>query len=153
MYRQTDPIELTARRAGFLLILAATAVLGVMRGQEDVRADLEGQFTKTVRPFLEMYCIGCHGQQRPAAQMDLSAFRTMAALTQDERRWVRMLERLEAEEMPPKGARHPTPQERHVVVDWFMPSAKARRAAMPAIQGSCWRGGSAMPSTTTRSAI
>ena len=119
MVRQTDPIESTARWAGFLLALAATAVLGVARGQEDARADLESQFTKTVRPFLETYCIGCHGQQRPAAQMNLSAFTTMAALIQDERRWVRMLERLEAEEMPPMGARHPTPRERRVVVDWF----------------------------------
>jgi hypothetical protein len=51
--------------------------------------------------------------------MDLSAFTTMAALMQDGRRWIQMLERLEAEEMPPKGARHPTPQERRAVVDWL----------------------------------
>jgi hypothetical protein len=30
-----------------------------------------------------------------------------------------MLERLEAEEMPPAGARRPTPQERRMAVDWF----------------------------------
>jgi hypothetical protein len=51
--------------------------------------------------------------------MDLSGFTTMAALMQDGRRWSQMLERLEAEEMPPEGARHPTPRERRVVVDWF----------------------------------
>ena len=119
MRRRTDRIELTTRWAGFFLVLAATAVLSVVRGQEDVRAELEGQFTRTVRPFLETYCISCHGQQRPAAQMDLSGFTTMAALMQDGRRWSQMLERLEAEEMPPKGARHPTPQERRVAVDWF----------------------------------
>ena len=104
---------------GLFLVLAATAVLSVVRGQEDVRAELEGQFTRTVRPFLETYCISCHGQQQPAAQMDLSGFTTMAALMQDGRRWSQMLERLEAEEMPPKGARHPMPQERRVAVDWF----------------------------------
>ena len=119
MRRRTDRIELTTRWAGFFLVLAATAVLSVVRGQEDVRAELEGQFTRTVRPFLETYCISCHGQQQPAAQMDLSGFTTMAALMQDGRRWSQMLERLEAEEMPPKGARHPTPQERRVAVDWF----------------------------------
>jgi hypothetical protein len=101
------------------LILAVAAVLGVVRGQEVGRAELEGEFTRTVRPFIETYCITCHGSQQPAAQMDLSGFTTMAALMQDGRRWSQMLERLEAEEMPPKGARHPTPGERHAAVDWF----------------------------------
>ena len=115
---RTDRIKLTTRWAGFL-VLAATAFLSVVRSQEDVHAGLEGQFTRTVRPFLETYCLSCHGRQQPAAQMDLSGFTTMAALMQDGRRWSQMLQRLEAEEMPPKGARHPMPQERRVVVDWF----------------------------------
>jgi len=51
--------------------------------------------------------------------MDLSRFTTMAALMQDGHRWSRMLARLEAEEMPPKGARHPTAPERRVAVNWF----------------------------------
>ena len=112
-------IQVTTRWAGCLLFLTATAVPGMPGGQADVRAELEGQFTRTVRPFLETYCITCHGQQRPAAQMDLSGFTTMAALMQDGHRWSQMLARLEAEEMPPKGARHPTSQERRVAVDWF----------------------------------
>ena len=118
MWWRTDRIKSTTRWAGFL-VLAATAFLSVVRSQEEVHAGLEGQFTRTVRPFLETYCISCHGRQQPAAQMDLSGFTTMAALMQDGRRWSQMLQRLEAEEMPPKGARHPMPQERRVVVDWF----------------------------------
>src|SRR3954467_8213771 len=104
---RTDRIRSTMRWAGSFLVMAATAVLGVW-AQQDARAGLEGQFTRTVRPFLETYCIGCHGQQQPAAQMDLSGFTTMAALMHDGRRWTRMQERLEADEMPPKGARQPT---------------------------------------------
>ena len=119
MRTRTDRIELTTRWAGFFLILAATAVLSVVGGQEGGRAELEGKFTRTVRPFLKTYCISCHGRQGPAAQMDLSGFTTMAALMQDGRRWSQILERLEAEEMPPEGARHPTPRERRAAVDWF----------------------------------
>ncbi len=105
----------------FLLILTATAILSVVaRGQGDVRGELEGQFTRTVRPFLATYCISCHGPRQPAAQMDLSGFTTMAALLQDGRRWSQILERVEAQEMPPKGAaRHPTTLERRSAVDWF----------------------------------
>ena len=105
---RTDRIKLTTSWAGFL-VLAATVFLSLLRGQGDVRAELEGQFTRTVRPFLETYCISCHGRQQPAAQMDLSGFTTMAALMQDGRRWSQMLERIEAEEMRPKGARQPAP--------------------------------------------
>ncbi len=119
MRRRTNRIESTTRWMGFFFILAATAVLGVAWGQEDRRAELEGEYTRTVRPFLETYCIGCHGRQQPAAQMDLSGFTTMPALMRDGRRWSQMLERLEAEEMPPKGAPHPTPRERRAAVDWF----------------------------------
>ncbi|MDA1316041.1 MAG: DUF1592 domain-containing protein [Acidobacteria bacterium] len=110
---------MTSRWVGLFLILAATVVLGVARGQQAERAALEGEFTRTVQPFLKTYCIGCHGSQSPAAQMDLSGFTTMAALMQDGRRWSQMLERLEAGEMPPQGAPHPTPGERGAAVDWF----------------------------------
>ena len=105
-------------RAGLLFVLA-TAVVGVARGQGDVRAGLEGGFARTVRPFLATYCVSCHGGRQPAAQMDLSGFTTMAALVQDGRRWSQVMERLEGEEMPPKGARQPAATERRAAVEWF----------------------------------
>ncbi|HYI93177.1 MAG TPA: DUF1592 domain-containing protein [Bryobacteraceae bacterium] len=107
------------RWARYFLILAGTAVPGIVRGQPGARATLEGQFTQTVRPFLATYCISCHGQQRPAAQLDLSGLTTMSALMQDGRRWSQMMERIKAEEMPPKGAPQPKAQERRAAVDWF----------------------------------
>jgi hypothetical protein len=119
MRGRTDRIEWTTRWAGLFFILLAMAVLSAVRGQEDGHAALEGEFTRNVRPFLETYCIGCHGGQEPAAQMDLSGFTTMAALMRDGRRWSQILERLEAEEMPPAGAQHPAPRERRAAVDWF----------------------------------
>ena len=119
MWTRPDRIEPTTRWASLLLILAASLSVGVVRAQVGGRAELESEFARTVRPFLETYCIDCHGRQRPAAQMDLSGFTTMAALMQDGARWNQMLERLEAEEMPPVGARHPTEQERHAAVGWF----------------------------------
>ncbi|MCX6597664.1 MAG: DUF1592 domain-containing protein [Acidobacteria bacterium] len=106
---------MSARWAGTVLVLATS----VARGQVDVRAGLESEFTRTVRPFLETYCISCHGQQAPAAQLDLTGFKTMAQLMQDGRRWSQMAERLEAEEMPPKAARQPMPQERRAALGWF----------------------------------
>ena len=121
MRRRSHTIEWATRRTSILLaVLAATAFLCVAGAQQDRRAELDGEFFRTVRPFLATYCVGCHGpRQPPAAQMDLSGFTTMAALMQDGRRWSQILERLEAEEMPPKGAPHPTAQEVRAAIEWF----------------------------------
>lgn len=118
MGRRTTSIEFATRCVGLFLILTA-GFLSVLRGQEALPSALEGQFTQTVRPFLQTYCVSCHGGQRPAAQLDLSGFTTMAALMNDGHRWSQMLERIESEEMPPRGARHPATQERRAAVDWF----------------------------------
>ena len=66
-----------------MCILAATAALSAAFGQGETRAELDRRFTRTVRPFLENYCLSCHGQREPAAQLDLSRFTTMAGLLQD----------------------------------------------------------------------
>ncbi|MCX6610670.1 MAG: DUF1587 domain-containing protein, partial [Acidobacteria bacterium] len=114
MLLRSSQIGLTTYWAGFFLLFANAA-----SGQEVKRTSLESSFTRSVRPFLETYCVSCHGQQRPAAQLDLSGFNTMPALMQDGRRWSQILERLEAEEMPPKGALQPPAQQRRAALDWF----------------------------------
>jgi len=119
MQRRIDGFKLIFCSAGCLLVLAATVFLGVVRGQGGGRAKLDGQFGGSVKPFLATYCVSCHGAQQPAAQMDLSSFTTMAAMMQDGRRWSQILERLEAGDMPPKGARQPAPRDRRAAVDWF----------------------------------
>jgi len=107
-------------RVLIFLILAAAALAGGVQGQEVTRADLDVRFKRTVQPFLQTYCITCHGKDRPKAEMDLSVYQTMAALLQDGRRWSRLLERLEAEEMPPMEAkRRPRAEERRGAIEWF----------------------------------
>lgn len=93
------------------LLLAVTPVLA--------QSPLQQQFTATVRPFLTTYCTGCHGSHEPAAQFDITRFTTLSALLQDGHRANQILERLQAEDMPPKGARHPLPQERRAALAWF----------------------------------
>ncbi len=114
MLQQTRQIGMAIRGAAFLVFFGSA-----VQGQEAKHSGLEGNFHRSVRPFLETYCISCHGQDRPAAQLDLSGFQTMAAIMQDGRRWSQILERLEAEEMPPKGATQPAPKQRHAALDWF----------------------------------
>jgi Protein of unknown function (DUF1592)/Protein of unknown function (DUF1588)/Protein of unknown function (DUF1587)/Protein of unknown function (DUF1595)/Protein of unknown function (DUF1585) len=113
-------IKMPINRVRIFLILAAVAFPGGARGQDVNRTDLDSRFSRTVQPFLHTYCITCHGKERPKAEMDLSVYQSMAALLQDSRRWSLMLERLEAEEMPPMEAKsHPSAEERRGAIEWF----------------------------------
>src|SRR5262249_46540435 len=119
------------------LFLAVVTLPGVVWGQEGGRTDLDARFHRTVKPFLETYCITCHGKDGPKAGMDLSACQTMAALLHDGHLWGLLLERIEADEMPPREAkRHPSAEERRAVVEWFRAVREqeiARNAGDPGI--------------------
>ena len=98
------------------------AVLGLLAGGAGWAAEpsgLDSRFTSTVRPFLATYCVTCHNARQPAAQLDLSAFSSRATLVRDGRRWSQILERIEAREMPPAGARQPAAGERETAVAWL----------------------------------
>src|SRR5262249_41617833 len=80
---------------------------------------LEVRFSTGVRPFLERYCFTCHGPRRQEADLDLSAYPDVTAVAKD-RRWELVLQRLQAEEMPPEEApRRPGPDERAAVIAWI----------------------------------
>src|SRR5215469_2630006 len=81
---------------------------------------LESRFASDVRPFVERYCFKCHGPNRPKAKLDLSRDATLASVAGNLRHWALVLDRLQADEMPPEDAtRQPSPAERAVVVAWL----------------------------------
>ena len=40
--------------------------------QTAATSPLEHRFRDTVRPFVETYCLGCHGKEKPKGDLDLS---------------------------------------------------------------------------------
>jgi hypothetical protein len=81
---------------------------------------LERRFEARVKPFLERYCFSCHGPKKQKASLDLSRDSTVRAIANNTRSWGRVLERLQAREMPPEeAARQPEPDERAAVVAWL----------------------------------
>jgi Protein of unknown function (DUF1592)/Protein of unknown function (DUF1588)/Protein of unknown function (DUF1587)/Protein of unknown function (DUF1585)/Protein of unknown function (DUF1595)/Planctomycete cytochrome C len=81
---------------------------------------LEHRFTTRVQPFLERYCISCHGPKKQKAMLDLSRDTSVAAVAKNARRWEQVLERLQAQEMPPEDApRQPERDERAAVIAWI----------------------------------
>ncbi|HLJ91665.1 MAG TPA: DUF1592 domain-containing protein [Gemmataceae bacterium] len=107
--------------------LAATLTVGILlagwvpslaSAADPTEPPLARRFAEVVQPFLKNYCLACHGTQKHEAKLDLSAFTSPAAIAKHSHLWDRVLERLEAEEMPPeRAARHPKPHERREVIE------------------------------------
>jgi len=109
---------MSSRAIVAVMVLLITAGDRLMSAEATDQA-LQRQFAETVQPFVQTYCFACHGKAKQESELDLSVYATMAEVAKDHRRWAIVLERLEAEEMPPVEAqRHPTPQERQAVIDW-----------------------------------
>ena len=84
-----------------------------------VDRELELQFTSQVRPFLKTYCHDCHGEPKPKASFDLSPYDSAASVVKDLKHWKLVLEKLEANEMPPDDAPvHPSGKQRRAVIEW-----------------------------------
>jgi hypothetical protein len=93
---------------------------------------VERRFAELVRPFLKNYCLTCHGGEKPKGKLDLSTYANVAGVAKNAAAWERVLERLEAEEMPPeKAPRYPSAHERRAVLDWLREwrESEARRHA------------------------
>jgi hypothetical protein len=126
------------RTAGAILTLALLGSLTTIGAKptEPAERDLERQFTADVRPFLDTYCVACHGGTNPAAQFDLRTYTDLDSVTRDHARWALVLEKLEANEMPPQGVKHPAPEAREKVVGWakaFLRHEAKKHAGDPGI--------------------
>jgi len=81
---------------------------------------LEAHFKSTVHPFIQTYCVTCHGGAKPKAELDLSTYTTVDSIAKDPRRWSLILDRIKAGEMPPDDAdKQPTAVQRKPVVGWI----------------------------------
>lgn len=81
---------------------------------------LNDGFQATVAPFLQSFCLDCHGESDPEAKLDLSVYRAADAVAKHHQTWAIVLERLESEEMPPKDSTpQPTRKQRQKVIEWI----------------------------------
>jgi cytochrome c553 len=87
---------------------------------DKTRVELEQRFTGTVKPFLQTYCIACHGKNMPQAQLDLSSYTSLATAAADYAHLGLMVEKLASKEMPPKEyGKQPTAAQRDAVLTWL----------------------------------
>jgi len=117
----------------FLTVSGLAAALGVLalalRSQTiparlappDVSAEvLNTRFQGVVRPFIQTYCVSCHGADKPEAAFNLESFTSMDLVVKDYRRWNTLLGKLQRGAMPPEdAAQHPTPEQVKHIIAWI----------------------------------
>ena len=83
------------------------------------RSELEMRFARTVRPFLQSYCVSCHGKEKPQAQLDLTAYASVEAVTRDLPHWRLVMEKLAAKQMPPPNVgEQPSARQSAAIIAW-----------------------------------
>ena len=113
--RRKNLLRLVAM-AGLTLLLWLAFTPSRWRAQG---AQNNSEFDRVVLPFLTRTCYTCHNAELKTGGMNLEALQTAASITHDRETWERVLKKLRAGEMPPKGQPRPDPREMKAVVGWI----------------------------------
>lgn len=104
-----SPAGVVSGAAGVLLLLLS---VGYTRAAQPATAALPAE----AQSFLRAQCVRCHGKTNPSGKLDLTApFHPEDPANFD--RWVKVVDRVTAGEMPPKGAPQPAPAARQRFID------------------------------------
>lgn len=78
----------------------------------------EAGYAAKVKPFLETYCISCHGPDKSKGSITLHTLDGAFELEQDLERWEDILEVLRYKEMPPEDEKQPSGEDREAIKNW-----------------------------------
>src|ERR1700678_3073009 len=92
---------MAAKRHGLLAALCSGVLLQAA-GSPTFEAD--------VRPVLSQTCSGCHNAQLASGGLNLAPFLDASSIASNREGWERILAKLRAGEMPPKGIPKPAPE-------------------------------------------
>lgn len=114
-----------ALRIGLALLVCAIPGSGIPAGS-DTPADKESKprpaaagDTKHLRSFLEKHCIDCHGADSAKAGLRLDTLAAKFTDPDTQRLWLKVLERVEAGDMPPKKKPRPAEGDQKQVLTWI----------------------------------
>ena len=98
-------------------------------GEGAVRAELPAN----VKPMFERHCFGCHDTETKKGDLDLTTLNTDFATADGFARWVKVHDRIESGEMPPKKKPRPAATESKAMTGWLADALnKAERARLDA---------------------
>ena len=75
-------------------------------------------FERDIRPLLTKHCIGCHSTQKQEGELDLERFTSIDSITKEPTIWLRTLEQLQDNEMPPKDQPQLSEKDKRLLLAW-----------------------------------
>lgn len=101
-------------RFSSLAISASVALIGGA-----ISALAAEEYEITIEPFLQEYCIKCHGGEKIKGDVDFTLIDSAEAVDANHELWEMAADLLEFDEMPPEDEDHrPTRAESQTVLDW-----------------------------------
>jgi len=77
------------------------------------------QFDKEIKPFLNKYCVECHGGKKIKGHVNFKAISNMAQAYKKHELWSDVLEVMKDKDMPPEDEPQPTQKEIAVLEKWY----------------------------------
>ncbi|MFT5041115.1 MAG: hypothetical protein ACI8TX_002087 [Hyphomicrobiaceae bacterium] len=90
------------------------------------------EYDESIRPLLNKYCIGCHGEKKQKARIRYD--KISGYQESDQHLWTLVHEALVEGEMPPEDKPQPTAAERLRIGEWIRARAREQAAAGPGAQ-------------------
>ncbi|MDC0143598.1 DUF1588 domain-containing protein [Verrucomicrobia bacterium] len=89
------------------------------------------EFTRKIQPFLNTYCISCHGPEKQKGKIRFDQLTASMSDRKEAKLWARMLEAMEFGEMPSDSAnKFPTKAEARLVQGWISRALEAQGLAV-----------------------
>lgn len=115
---------------GAIMVLSISQDLRASDAAADPR-----QFAERVMPLLAKHCQSCHRGEKPKGDFLIDKLTLDLADKVNRKRWLSVLEQVQAGTMPPKEKPRPSAEEFKVLTDWISKHASAAEAARSASQG------------------
>ncbi len=102
-----------------VLLSACLLCAASLRAKQKVAPPPKSEYARSIRPLLRQFCLGCHSTAKKQGELDLEQFTTPGKGPHSTQAWLKAAEMLDNGEMPPKGAKQPSPQQRQVLRGWI----------------------------------
>ncbi len=84
-----------------------------------VRGGVAEEYGEVIQPVLEQYCHSCHGEEKQKGDLDFRMYGDFDRVMESRDVWVRVLERVQANEMPPSGSGEMDYGKRQALMKWL----------------------------------
>ncbi len=112
-----------------LLLLGVLALAGITTIHAPAIAAPPDEFESSVQPYFAEYCVRCHDAKKQKGEFRLDTLSRDFAAGSSTMKWMEVIERLNAREMPPKGERQPKADDTARVVEAITAKLREGEAA------------------------